>query len=210
MENGDHVRNSATTGATVWLTGLPSSGKSTLASAVAEVLREDGTLVEILDGDEIRAALSSDLGFSRADRDKNVRRIGWVSRLLARNGIVVLVPVIAPYAATRDEVRSAHSLENVPFIEVHVATPVEVCAQRDVKGLYAMQARGEIRGLTGVDDPYQAPLAPELHIDAHLQTVDESTVTVTSAIRSRLSIQARHPRSRSLSPVADIRPAIDA
>jgi adenylylsulfate kinase len=153
-------------GGTVWLTGLPSAGKSTIARAVAERLRAAGRRVEVLDGDEIRAHLTAGLGFSRADRDANVSRIGWLARLLARNGVLVLVPVIAPYEQARSAVREAHAAEGVPYWEVHVATPVAECAKRDVKGLYAAQARGEISALTGVDDPYEEPAAPQLRLPA--------------------------------------------
>ncbi|MFD8353810.1 adenylyl-sulfate kinase, partial [Streptomyces coelicoflavus] len=136
------------TGATVWLTGLPSAGKSTLARAVAQRLRVAGRRVEVLDGDEIRAFLSAGLGFGRADRHTNVQRIGFVAELLARNGVTALVPVIAPYADSRDAVRGRHEANGTAYVEVHVATPVEVCSVRDVKGLYAKQAAGELTGLT--------------------------------------------------------------
>lgn len=165
-------------GATVWLTGLPSSGKSTLARAVEERLRAAGRRVEVLDGDEIRTFLSAGLGFSREDRNTNVQRIGLVAEVLARNGVVAVVPVIAPYADSREAVRARHAKSGTRYLEVHVATPVEVCAVRDVKGLYAQQAAGEISGLTGVDDPYEAPESPDLRIAAHRRTVAESTQDV--------------------------------
>lgn len=161
-------------GGTVWLTGLPSAGKTTIALGLAELLRADGVRVQVLDGDEVRAALSADLGFSKEDRDTNVRRIGYVAGLLAGHGVTVLVPVIAPYAASRTKVRELHAEQGVPYLEVHVATPVEVCASRDVKGLYARQAAGSLSGLTGVDDPYEAPFNPDLRIDTQHQTVEES------------------------------------
>ncbi|MFC3238148.1 adenylyl-sulfate kinase, partial [Streptomyces nitrosporeus] len=147
-------------GATVWLTGLPSAGKTTLALELAGRLRDDGRRVEVLDGDEIRSFLSAGLGFSREERHTNVQRIGLVAEVLARNGITTLVPVIAPYADSRGAVRERHRASDTPYLEVHVATPVEVCSVRDVKGLYARQAAGEISGLTGVDDPYEAPESP--------------------------------------------------
>jgi adenylylsulfate kinase len=153
--NGSTLEPGATgRGATVWLTGLPSAGKSTIAAGVAELLREAGQAVEVLDGDVVRGNVTRDLGFSRADREENVRRIGFVAQLLARHGVFVLVPVIAPYAASRDAVRAAHAAAGVDFAEVYVATPVGVCSERDVKGLYAKQRAGELRNLTGVDDPY--------------------------------------------------------
>ncbi|MFS0698236.1 adenylyl-sulfate kinase, partial [Streptomyces nitrosporeus] len=126
-------------GATVWLTGLPSAGKTTLALELAGRLRDDGRRVEVLDGDEIRSFLSAGLGFSREERHTNVQRIGLVAEVLARNGITTLVPVIAPYADSRGAVRERHRASDTPYLEVHVATPVEVCSVRDVKGLYARQ-----------------------------------------------------------------------
>ena len=153
------------TGVTLWLTGLPSSGKTTLAFAVAEKLRADGLRVEVLDGDEVRTHLSAGLGFSRADRDTHVDRIGFVAELLASHGVVVLVPVIAPYAQARDQVRAHHQVNGSAFALAHISTALEVCAERDVKGLYAKAFRGEISSMTGVDDPYEVPENPDLRID---------------------------------------------
>lgn len=158
-------------GATIWFTGLPSSGKTTLANALAELLGGAGHRIEVLDGDELRAYLTADLGFSRADRDENVRRIGYVARLLAGHGVTVLVPVIAPYADAREAVRKQHEAAGTRYAEVHVATPVDVCASRDVKGLYAKQAAGRMSGLTGVDDPYEPPRAPDIRIDTTRSSV---------------------------------------
>lgn len=172
-------------GATVWLTGLPSAGKTTIARALAARLRDDGRRVEVLDGDELRTNLTADLGFSRADRDANVRRVGFVARLLARNGVIVLVPVIAPYAGTREQVRVAHDVDATAFVEVHVATPLAVCVERDVKGLYAKQRAGEVTGLTGVDDPYEAPTSPELRLDTRGFTVEECAAKVHAALAER-------------------------
>jgi adenylylsulfate kinase len=152
-------------GATLWFTGLPSSGKSTIAQALAGQLTVEGRRVQVLDGDEVRPYLSQGLGYSREDRDTNVRRIGWVARLLASHGVVVLVPVIAPYADARDAVRADHRAAGVAFGEIFVSTSLEVSENRDVKGLYARARRGELTGLTGVDDPYERPLAPELALD---------------------------------------------
>ena len=162
------------TGATVWFTGLPSAGKSTVAHALADRLVTDGRRVQVLDGDAVRPHLSAGLGYSRADRDTNVTRIGWVARLLAAHGVVVLVPVIAPYAAARQQVRDDHTAAGVPFAEVFVATSLEVAERRDVKGLYAKARRGEISGMTGVDDPYEQPIAAELTIDTGVVGLEES------------------------------------
>lgn len=153
------------TGCTLWLTGLSGAGKTTIAHAVALELRARGREVEVLDGDELRRGLSAELGFSREDRDTHVRRVGFVAELLARHGVVALVPVIAPYAATRDEVRAEHDAAGTGYLEVHVATPLAECARRDVKGLYAKAAAGEVTGMTGVDDPYEEPDKPDLRLD---------------------------------------------
>jgi adenylylsulfate kinase len=173
------------TGATIWLTGLPSSGKTTIARALAVRLRSDGRHVELLDGDELRTHLSAGLGFTREDRDINVARIGFVARLLARNGVTVLVPVIAPYAAARDRVRADHAADGTAFVEVHIATPLDVCVDRDVKGLYAKQRAGELSGLTGVDDPYEVPAAPELRLDTQGLTVDDAAALVYTVVTRR-------------------------
>lgn len=163
-----------TTGATLWFTGLPSAGKSTLATALAERLRAEGRLVEILDGDAVRPVLSPELGYSRADRDANVARIGWVASILARNGVIALAAVVSPFAAARDGVRSIHDEHETRFLEVHVATSVAVCAERDVKGLYAKQRSGSLAGLTGVDGEYEPPARPELVLDTARRSVDDA------------------------------------
>ena len=174
------------TGATVWLTGLPSAGKTTLATALAARLRERGVpAVENLDGDEVREFLSKGLGFSREDRDTNVLRIGWVAATLARNGVLVLASVISPFAETRDAVRALHATKGAGYLEVHVAAPVEVCEQRDVKGLYARQRAGELHGLTGVDAPYEPPTAPEARIPTHEQSLEQSVDQLLGLLRER-------------------------
>ncbi|TDC20881.1 adenylyl-sulfate kinase [Streptomyces sp. 8K308] len=172
-------------GATIWLTGLPSAGKTTIARALGERLTADGHRVEVLDGDEIREFLSAGLGFSREDRHTNVTRIGFVAELLASHGVKVLVPVIAPYADSREAVRKHHQASGTGYLEVHVATPVDVCSERDVKGLYARQAAGELTGLTGVDDPYEVPAAPDLVIAAHEQSVAESAGALHALLGER-------------------------
>ena len=170
-------------GVTVWLTGLPSSGKTTLARALAErLLAVDGRRVEILDGDEMRAELCADLGFSKEDRSANVRRVAFVARLLASHGVTVLVPVIAPYEADRAEAARLHAERGLRFLEVHVAASLDVCRARDVKGLYASQAAGRISSLTGVDDPYEAPVSPDLVIDTGARSVAESVELLLSLL----------------------------
>jgi adenylylsulfate kinase len=158
----------------VWFTGLPSAGKTTLATALAQRLRAAGRPVEILDGDAVRPVLSPELGYSRADRDANVARIGWVAALLARHGVLVLASVVSPFAQARDGVRSRHQADATAFLEVHVATPVEVCADRDVKGLYGKQRSGALEGLTGIDGVYEPPADPALRIDTTGRSIEES------------------------------------
>lgn len=173
-------------GATVWLTGLPSAGKTTLATALAARLAADGVeRVERLDGDEVREFLSQGLGFSREDRDANVLRIGWVAATLAKHGVLVLASVISPYAETRAGVARLHAERGAEFVEVHVATPVEVCSERDVKGLYAKQRAGEMTGLTGVDAPYEAPTDPAAVIRTQDQTLGESVDQLYAVLKDR-------------------------
>ncbi|MGI8711439.1 MAG: adenylyl-sulfate kinase [Acidimicrobiales bacterium] len=149
-------------GATVWLTGLSGSGKSTVAVALERLLVAAGRPAYRLDGDNLRHGLNADLGFTTADRDENVRRAGEVARLLADAGVVAIVPLISPYRAGRERARQIHHAAGLPFAEVFVDTPIEVCEQRDPKGLYAKARAGEITGFTGVDDPYEPPLQPDL------------------------------------------------
>jgi len=157
-------------GITVWFTGLSGAGKSTIATELAKILRRQGYKVEVLDGDIVRKSLTRDLGYSRADRDENIRRIGFVADLLTRNGVIVLVSVISPYRDVREEVRQ----EIGNFIEVYVKAPLEVCEQRDVKGLYKRARAGEIRGFTGIDDPYEPPLHPPVECLTDRETIAES------------------------------------
>ncbi len=170
-------------GITVLFTGLPSSGKTTIARAVEKRLLDEGRPVEVLDGDVVRTHLCKGLGFSREDRDENIRRVGFVAHLLSRNGVVVLCSVIAPYRAVREEVRALHGGDR--FMEVYVSTPVEVCADRDVKGLYARHRAGEISGLTGVDDPYEPPAAPDVVVPTHDQSIEQSVEAVWTALQHR-------------------------
>jgi bifunctional enzyme CysN/CysC len=151
-------------GVTVWFTGLSGSGKSTVAMAVEKALLGSGRHAYVLDGDNVRHGLNRDLGFSAEDRDENVRRVAEVARLMADAGTVALVPLVSPYRAARDNARALHDAADVPFIEVFVDTPIELCEQRDVKGLYAKARAGELKGFTGIDDPYEAPAAAELRL----------------------------------------------
>ncbi|HEX2154027.1 MAG TPA: adenylyl-sulfate kinase [Acidimicrobiia bacterium] len=169
-------------GATVWLTGLSGSGKSTIAAQVEETLVGSGRAAYRLDGDNLRLGLNSDLGFSAEDRSENVRRVGELARLFADAGLVALVPVISPYRADRDRVRKMHEEAGLSFVEVFVDTPLEVCEARDPKGLYAKARAGEIRGFTGVDDPYEAPLEAEVAIDTTQVFVDEAASLIVAQL----------------------------
>ncbi|MGH2816048.1 MAG: adenylyl-sulfate kinase [Actinomycetota bacterium] len=171
-------------GVTVWFTGLPSAGKTTIANLVGERLAQGGRPVEVLDGDVVRSHLSRGLGFSKADRDENIRRIGYVAGLLTGHGVTVLVSAVSPYRAVRDELRTTIGRVG-GFLEVHVATDLATCRARDVKGLYARQARGELRGLTGVDDPYEPPLAPELVLDTAVELPEASADHVLALLEGR-------------------------
>ena len=155
-------------GVTIWLTGLSGAGKSTIANSLVDYLRAHGKKVELLDGDVVRTNLSKGLGFSKEDRDTNVRRVGFVASEIVRHGGVVVCALISPYEAVRAEVR--HMVGDGQFVEVFVNTPLSVCEARDVKGMYARARRGEITGFTGVDDPYEPPSHPEIELD----TVDHS------------------------------------
>ena len=159
-------------GFVLWFTGLSGSGKSTLSAALSTHLREHGAPVEVLDGDEVRTFLSKGLSFSREDRDTNVRRIGYVARLLARHGVVAVTAAISPYRAIRDEVRSAAADQGVGFVEVFMSCPLEVVAERDVKGLYKKAMAGEIKNFTGVSDPYEEPKDPEVTVHSDSEAVD--------------------------------------
>ncbi|WP_457637196.1 adenylyl-sulfate kinase [Oceanithermus sp.] len=161
-------------GVTVWFTGLSGAGKTTLARAVYDELKARGYKVEILDGDVVRQYLTKGLGFSKEDRDENIRRIGFVAHLLTRNGVIVLVAAISPYRKTREEVRQKIG----DFIEVYVNAPLEVCEQRDVKGLYKKARAGEIKNFTGISDPYEPPPNPEVECRTDLESKDESITKI--------------------------------
>ena len=162
-------------GFTLWLTGLSGAGKSTLASRIRLELASRGRRVEVLDGDEIRTNLSKGLGFSKEDRDTNIRRIGYVARLLSRNGVAVIAAAISPYRDVRDEVRRTHE---APFVEAFVDCSLEELMRRDAKGLYARALKGELQNFTGISDPYEPPASPQIHVHSDRETVDESSAKI--------------------------------
>lgn len=177
-------------GFTLWFTGMSGAGKSTLANLVAEELLTRGHRVEVLDGDEVRTHLSKGLGFSKEDRDTNIRRIGYVAKLLARNGVVAITAAISPYRDVRDEVRRAHQ----NFFEVYVKCSLEKLVERDVKGLYKKALAGELPNFTGVSDPYEEPLNPELVIESSRETVGDSLGRLLGALEAADLVFARHGR----------------
>lgn len=173
-------------GATIWLTGLSGSGKSTVATLVAKRLRAAGAKVEVLDGDVVRTNLSKGLGFSKEDRDTNIRRIGFVCSLLSRNGVIAIAAAISPYKQIRDEVRAT----TTNFVEVFADCPLDTLIERDVKGLYKKALAGEIKNFTGVSDPYEVPENPEVRIDSGKQTPEESAAAVWDHLVGRGILQS--------------------
>jgi adenylyl-sulfate kinase len=165
-------------GIVIWLTGLSGAGKTTLASALRDELTAAGHRIETLDGDEVRENLSRGLGFSKEDRDTNVRRIGFVARLLARNGVIVLASAISPYRQSRDDVRQSVENDGARFVEVFVRAPLAVLVERDVKGLYKKALAGEIKNFTGISDPYEEPFAADVMVDSSVETIEESAARV--------------------------------
>src|SRR5205823_6021555 len=163
-------------GATLWFTGLSGSGKSTIAFTLEHALVQRGHLAYVLDGDNIRHGLNKNLGFSAADREENIRRIGEVAKLFADAGLITMTSFISPYRKDRDVVRELHKAGNLPFIEVFVNTPIGTCEQRDPKGLYKKARAGQLKGFTGIDDPYEEPLKPELTIDCTSVSPQDATV----------------------------------
>lgn len=161
-------------GVTIWFTGLSGAGKTTITQALEAALRERDCKLEVLDGDIVRTNLTKGLGFSKEDRDENIRRIGFVSHLLTRNGVIVLVSAISPYRDVRDQVRQRIG----DFMEVYVSAPLDVCESRDVKGLYKRARAGEIKNFTGIDDPYEPPLTPEVNCETHKESLEESVQKV--------------------------------
>ena len=180
-----------TRGFTLWFTGLSGAGKTTLTNALLPQLRARGARVEVLDGDEVRTNLSKGLGFSKEDRDTNIRRIGYVSRLLARNGVGVISAAISPYREIRDEVRVSIEADGAIFLEVFVKASLDTLVERDVKGLYKKALAGEIKQFTGVSDPYEEPLSPELVIETDRETVEESAAKILAKLEE-LNLIAAH------------------
>ena len=177
-------------GFTLWFTGLSGAGKTTISKIVEDQLRDRGSRVEILDGDVVRENLSKGLGFSKEDRDINIRRIAFVADLLSRNGVPVITAAISPYREIRDEAREVMGER---FIEVFVKASVEVCAERDVKGLYEKAFKGEIKEFTGVSDPYEPPLNAEIVLDTEHQTAEESAAKLLTLLEERQLIPAAQP-----------------
>lgn len=169
----------ATAGFAVWMTGLPSSGKSTIAKQLETRFRNDGLRVEVLDGDEIREHLSPNLGFTKADRDTHIRRLAYVGKLLTRNGVIVVAAAISPYRETRAYARSLIG----SFVEVYINCPLEVCIERDVKGLYRKAIAGQIAEFTGISDPYEPPERPELEIRTDLETSLDSSARILTELK---------------------------
>jgi adenylyl-sulfate kinase len=168
-------------GFTVWLTGLSGAGKTTIASLLAKRLRTLGAKVEVLDGDVVRTELCKGLGFSKQDRDENIHRIGFVCELLSRNGVIAIGAAISPYQAAREKVRSRVT----KFLEVYVACPLEVLIRRDVKGIYRRALAGEIQNFTGISDPYEVPIAPDITVHSDRESPAESVETVWAALKQR-------------------------
>ncbi len=188
---------------TLWFTGLSGAGKTTLATQLSEEFRSRGVSVELLDGDEVRTHLSKGLGFSKEDRDTNIRRIGYVSRLLSRNGVAVIAAAISPYRDVRDEVRNMVEHDGASFIEVYIKCPIEVLAERDVKGLYRKALAGEIKSFTGVSDPYEEPLSPEVLIESDKEDVALSCAKIVRELERRELLPLRRVPPTPTSPNHD-------
>jgi len=173
-------------GATVWLTGLSGSGKSTIANELARELLNTSRLAYILDADNVRHGLNADLGFTDEDRAENIRRMAEVACLFADSGLVAVVPIISPFIASRAHARKIHEDRNLKFIEVHVATPLDECERRDTKGLYAKVRSGDMTGLSGVDSPYEAPTSPDVVVGANSESLQQSVAMIMAKLLVRV------------------------
>jgi bifunctional enzyme CysN/CysC len=173
-------------GATVWLTGLSGSGKSTIANELARELLNTSRLAYILDADNVRHGLNADLGFTDEDRAENIRRMAEVACLFADSGLVAVVPIISPFIASRAHARRIHEDRNLKFIEVHVATPLDECERRDTKGLYAKVRSGDMTGLSGVDSPYEAPKSPDVVVGANSESLQQSVAMIMAKLLVRV------------------------
>lgn len=182
LPHAERERLLSSRGCTLWFTGLSGSGKSTVASALEAELVKRGVFAYRLDGDNVRHGLNANLGFSAADREENIRRIGEVSKLFADAGVIAVTSFISPYRADRARVRALHEASGLAFFEVFVNTPIEVCESRDPKGLYKKARAGEIKGFTGIDDPYEAPESPEIELKTDQKTVEESVGELIGAL----------------------------
>ena len=178
-------------GCTIWFTGLSGSGKSTIAFTLEHALVQRGHLAYVLDGDNIRHGLNKNLGFSAADREENIRRIGEVAKLFADGGLITMTSFISPYRKDRDTVRKLHDEGGLPFVEVHVNTPIETCEQRDPKGLYKKARAGQLKNFTGIDDPYEAPEKPELTLDATTTSPQEAAVQLLQYLEKQGLVRGR-------------------
>jgi len=180
-------------GCTLWLTGLSGSGKSTIAVALEHALLKIGCLAYRLDGDNVRHGLNSNLGFSAEDRKENIRRIGEVAKLFADAGVITISSFISPYQSDRDQVRTIHQDANLPFLEVFINTPIEICESRDPKGLYKKARAGEIKGFTGIDDPYESPASPEIDLKTDELSPEQAADQLIAALITHRILQPQSP-----------------
>ena len=187
-------------GFTLWFTGLSGAGKTTLARLVEAELLSRGQRVEVLDGDIIRTNLSKGLGFSKEDRDINIRRIGFVCNLLSRNGVIAIAAAISPYREVRDELRN----EIASFVEVYVKCPIDVLAERDVKGLYKKALAGEIKNFTGVDDPYEAPAAPEVLVETDVDAAEASAAQIIARLEELSLVPSAEPQTSAMKELKSV------
>jgi adenylyl-sulfate kinase len=192
ITRADRWHSLGAAGATVWLTGLPASGKSTIGAALEERCVKNGKFAYLLDGDNLRHGICGDLGFSNEDRARNVARAGELARLFADAGAIAIVALISPFAQARESVRERHSQCGLPFVEVHVATPLKVCVERDPKGLYARAAAGQLDHLTGIDDPYEPPSHPDLRLSDQM-SVAAAVEAVAGALQAAISARLEAP-----------------